>query len=93
MAEKAVHPVNKTIERVMKSITPKAEPAPKSNRLLYTIRLEEQHIEALKVAGEKLGVNHAEVARRAIYALLAKQTAEPKPAPVKKAPVKKVVAK
>ena len=62
-------------------------------RVLYTIRLEQKHVDALKTVGEKLGVNHAEVARRAIYALLAKQTAEPKPAPVKKAPVKKVVAK
>ena len=64
----------------------------KPDRILYTIRLEQQHVDTLKDIAAIEGVTHAELARRAIYDLIAREMVK-KPAPVKKAPAKKAVAK
>ncbi len=66
---------------------------PTADRILYTIRLEQQHVDTLKDLATIAGVTHAELTRRAIYDFIAKEKAK-KPAPAaKKAPVKKAVAK
>ena len=66
---------------------------PTADRTLYTIRLEQQHVDTLKDLATIAGVTHAELTRRAIYDFIAKEKAK-KPAPAaKKAPVKKAVAK
>ena len=65
----------------------------KPDRILYTIRLEQQHVDTLKDIAAIEGVTHAELTRRAIYDFIAKEKAK-KPAPAaKKTPVKKAVAK
>ena len=63
-----------------------------ADRVLYTIRLEQTHVDTLKDLATIAGVTHAELTRRAIYDFIAKEKAKTT-APAKKAPAKKAVAK
>lgn len=65
------------------------------DRILYTIRIEQTHVNTLKDLATIAGVTHAELARRALYDFIAREKAKkPATAPAaKKAPAKKVVAK
>ena len=65
---------------------------PAADRVLYTIRLEQTHVNTLKDLATIAGVSQAELARRAIYDLIIKEKAKTT-APAKKAPAKKAVAK
>ena len=71
---------------------PRAE-AVEVPRILYTIRIEQRHVDTLKAAAAEQGITHAELARRILYDFIIAEKAK-KPAPAaKKAPVKKAVAK
>lgn len=75
-------PLAKRVAESIEAEKPKRETF-EEMRVLYTIRLEAEHINNLKDLATIAGVSHAEIARRALYEFIAKEKAN-KPAPAAK---------
>lgn len=72
VAKPAAKSVAKPVAKPVAKSTPAPAPAAETGRLLYTFRLSPDMIAKLNARGAKDKVTHAEVARRAVAAYLAK---------------------